>query len=161
MLKNRNNVVKKTVSRLAPDRAKFKSFAQDFLGTIFSPDGLFDERYVDTPNYKKEPIKQNSSGQKSKKSKPESYYRDKLAKSLGGQTEVTIPGGRIDVLTSTEIIEVKHIKKWREALGQILDYGQYYPNHQMRIHLFGEVSKTNVSAIKRTCQKHGIVVTWE
>jgi len=46
-----------------------------------------------------------------KKSKPESYYRDKLAKSLGGQTEVTIPGGRIDVLTSTEIIEVKHIKK--------------------------------------------------
>lgn len=38
----------------------------------------------------------------------EAWYRDRLARQLKGKTEVsTTDGGRIDILTATEVIEVK------------------------------------------------------
>ena len=97
-----------------------------------------------------------------KEKRKESYYRDKLAKSLNGQTEVKISFGRIDILTSSQIIEVKHIKKWNAAIGQIITYGYHYPNHQKRIHLFGEEnSNEKIIFIKKRCQEQNIVVTFE
>jgi DNA-binding MarR family transcriptional regulator len=63
---------------------------------------------------------------------------ESLKAALGGKTEVKTPVGRIDLLTDTEIIEVKNIGEWKGALGQLLIYSLHYPNHKKRIHLFGK-----------------------
>jgi len=96
------------------------------------------------------------------KEKEESYYRDKLARKLRGDTEIKTPdGGRIDILTSSEIIEVKQIKSWRSALGQIISYGHFYPRHQKRIHLFGDKSCIDFRAAEDICKAQGVKVSWE
>ena len=53
---------------------------------------------------------------------PEFVYRDRLAKFVGGHTEVSLDCGRIDVLTDTHVYEVKHIRLWKQAMGQALVY---------------------------------------
>lgn len=92
----------------------------------------------------------------------EAWYRDELARELGGKTEVYIDKvGRIDVLTNTEIIEVKNTKGWKSAIGQIKSYGQYYPKHKMRVHLFGKLTESKLETIQRVCNLEGITLTWE
>ena len=57
---------------------------------------------------------------------------------------------------------VKHIKKWKAALGQIIAYSNFYPNHQKRIHLFGLENDNNlIRLIQKQCQKQNIIVTFE
>ena len=53
----------------------------------------------------------------------ESLWRDELARRWHGETEHGIEGGRIDVLTEKEAIEVEFIHKWHEGVGQALHYG--------------------------------------
>lgn len=90
----------------------------------------------------------------------ESRVRDNLQSKLGGLTEVSTPSGRIDLLTETEIIEVKNIKDWKSALGQILIYSAFYPNHKKRIHLFGE-NIDNLPDIELSCIPFNVSVTGE
>lgn len=92
----------------------------------------------------------------------EAFYRDKLARQLNGRTEVRTPdGGRIDIVTSTEIIEVKVAKNWRNALGQIKAYGVSFPKHRQRVHLFGDTDKIDRRFVEKVCLKEGVRVTWE
>ncbi|AOM63412.1 putative Kila-N domain-containing protein [Heterosigma akashiwo virus 01] len=44
--------------------------------------------------------------------------------------------GIIDIITDTQLIEIKNIISWHHALGQVLIYSKFYPNLQKRIHLF-------------------------
>jgi len=74
---------------------------------------------------------------------------------------VKTPAGNIDILTKNEIIEVKYIKKWKEALGQVISYGKYYPNHRQRIHLFGGKQNFNSFEIEKNCASSGVSVSWE
>lgn len=53
----------------------------------------------------------------------ESLWRDELARQWHGETERAIEGGRIDVLTKGEAVEVEFIRKWHEGIGQALHYG--------------------------------------
>lgn len=87
------------------------------------------------------------------------WYRDKLACELGGQTAVPVPGGHIDILTSTEIVEVNAAAQWIEALDQIELYGRFYPNHHRRIHLFGKLP-VELSQLEVHCQSRSVRVTW-
>jgi hypothetical protein len=75
--------------------------------------------------------------EKSKNANPEKLISDRLAFELGGIREVTTPCGRIDVLTDTEIIEVKKTSRWKSAIGQVCAYANFYPDRVKRIHLFG------------------------
>jgi hypothetical protein len=84
-----------------------------------------------------------------------------LWQQLGGETEVETLAGRIDLLTSTEIIEIKRASAWKEAVGQVIVYGHYYPSHDKRIHLFGSAHTSFRSLIDRHCKKLKITVTWE
>ena len=52
----------------------------------------------------------------------EAWYRDKLASQLQGKTEVKTPVGRIDILTKTQLIEVKRVSGWKSAIGQVKSY---------------------------------------
>jgi hypothetical protein len=91
----------------------------------------------------------------------ESNYSNDLAKQLSGQREVKTIAGNIDILTSSEIIEVKSVKQWKSALGQILVYGSYYPSHQKRVHLYGETQQSFLDMIECHCSQFDIIVTWE
>ena len=92
----------------------------------------------------------------------EAQIRDRLKTQLCGLTEVSTLAGRIDLLTDDEIIEVKRINDWKAALGQILAYSAFYPEHRKRIHLFGRHSElSKLPDIEVACLAFGINVTAE
>jgi hypothetical protein len=92
----------------------------------------------------------------------EQSVQKRLAKTLGKvQREVPTLAGNVDLLTERELIEVKSVKSWKCAVGQVIIYGQSYPNHQKRIHLFGEASRDFLSMIRSYCTPLDIEVTWE
>lgn len=80
---------------------------------------------------------------------------------LGGQVEVLTPAGKIDLLTSTHLIEVKRSISWKAALGQVLSYGCFYPSHILRIHLIGSAHSKSKEEIENVCRKFNVEVTWE
>jgi len=87
--------------------------------------------------------------------------RHRLQIELGGQVEVITAVGRIDLLTSSELIEIKNIDNWKEALGKILAYSAFFPNHSKRIHLFGKHDLAKLALAQATCSEFGISVTFE
>jgi hypothetical protein len=92
----------------------------------------------------------------------EKLVQSRLAKSLGKvNREVSTLAGKIDILTSKELIEVKSVNSWKCAVGQVLIYSQSYPDRQKRIHLFGETSPDFLSMIRSYCTPLNIEVTWE
>lgn len=91
---------------------------------------------------------------------PEEQVQYSLWQRLGGQLEVPCDAGRIDLLTEEEVIEVKRIKDWKSALGQVLSYAHYFPTHRPRIHLFGGENPADLSKIKQICTSHDIKVTY-
>ncbi|WP_052672455.1 MarR family transcriptional regulator [Aliterella atlantica] len=92
----------------------------------------------------------------------EKAVRDRLHAQLGGLVEVATPAGRIDLLTNSEITEVKAIKDWKAALGQILVYSSFYPQHQKRLHLFGTARELEALVnIEAAIISFGIRVTGE
>lgn len=85
--------------------------------------------------------------------------RDKLASSIpGAKTEVHCSSGIIDILTPTEVIEVKRASMWKAAMGQVLAYGEDFPEHSKRIHLFSH-EKQHYRLAVVTCERFGVKVT--
>ena len=52
----------------------------------------------------------------------EADYIRLIHRYLGGQTEVSVYGGRADIVNSSHAIEVEYASKWKEAIGQSLWY---------------------------------------
>ncbi len=98
---------------------------------------------------------------KGKHKKTEKQYQLDLAQKERGLVEVSTIAGNIDVLTSTQVIEVKDIKGWKSALGQVIAYGSFYPSHQKRIHLFGETQEKYLTMISEIALTVDVIVTWE
>jgi hypothetical protein len=103
-----------------------------------------------------------------KAAKPKLSARDKeirvsnrLADELHGQTEVPCWAGRIDVLTDTEVIEVKVGSRWKNALGQVLAYRVFFPRKQPRLHLFGNIDSMQKRTIEKVCSAYAVRVTYE
>jgi len=94
----------------------------------------------------------------------EKQVRDRLQVALGGLIEVITPIGRIDLLTDTEIIEVKVVNDWKAGMGQVLAYSAYFPSHEKRLHLFHQKGGKFISdswEAKRICSDLEIIVTIE
>lgn len=90
----------------------------------------------------------------------ERVIRDRLKHQLNGRCEVSTPFGPIDVLTPVELIEIKAIEDWKEAIGHVLAKGRFFPSHSKRIHLFG-ASAQALDDIQACCRDYGILVTFE
>lgn len=52
----------------------------------------------------------------------EAQWSDALVRVLGGEREVSVDGGRADVVTEHFAIEVDFLRKWHEGVGQSLHY---------------------------------------
>lgn len=96
-----------------------------------------------------------------KRSCNEKEIRDNLAKLNNGVVEIITEVGQIDILTDTEIIEIKNAKYWKQAVGQLLIYSYYYPQHRKRLHLFDLYDNSAKRIIENHCNRFNIHVTWE
>ncbi len=77
----------------------------------------------------------------------------KLQRQIGGKREIKSSLGYIDLMTNSQVIEVKNAYRWLSALRQILCYSQDFPRLQKRIHLFGANSKYYQQKAKYLCEK--------
>jgi hypothetical protein len=90
----------------------------------------------------------------------EAQIRDRLQTKLGGITEASCICGPIDLLTDTELIEVKRIDDWKTGLGQVIAKGLEYPQHQRHLYLFGQ-SHGALRNAKATCKSLDITISFE
>ena len=93
-------------------------------------------------------------------SNPEKTICKRIAKELGGRTEVCINNKRIDILTDNEIIEVKNHNGMLGAIGQILYYSKFFPNRRKRIHLFNHNDRRDIE-YEALCRELDIIITYE
>lgn len=110
-------------------------------------------------------FQQPASNKKVRLVQPESYTIKRIAELLGGLPEVRIPGGRIDVLTETEVIEVERFETWRYGLYQVEQYGHHYPSRTKRLHLLVPENKELQAAerelVEKTAASKDVRVTWD
>lgn len=90
----------------------------------------------------------------------ESKLRDAIKTRIGGQSEVSVSTGRIDLLTDEELIEVKNVKGWKDGVGQLLIYGSDFPDRDLRLHLFGKCEIKLLKIIIQKCADFHIYVSW-
>ena len=95
-----------------------------------------------------------------RKNQPERAVRDRLQSQLGGKVEAYTKFGLIDLLTETELIEIKVAHRWKDAIGHIVAKSEKYPNHKKRLHLFG-IQEPILDNIQDICDRLGIQVTFE
>jgi hypothetical protein len=91
---------------------------------------------------------------------PEYPIQLRMCEELGGVMEAFTVAGRIDLVTDTEVIEIKRIADWKDAFGEVMAKGQFFPKHQKRIHLFGQAEKLR-ETIVTTCTATDVTVTFE
>lgn len=91
-----------------------------------------------------------------KSKNPEKSLQERFVNRFYGRTEVVTPVGRIDILTDNHIFEIKNVRAWKSAVGQLLMYGHYYPNHRKVIYLFGLTNFSDMDLINYHCQEFGI-----
>ena len=95
-----------------------------------------------------------------RKKHPERDVRDRLQAQLGGVAEAYTKYGLIDLLTDTQLIEVKAVDRWKDAIGHIVAKSEKYPNHAKRLHLFGPETPI-LEHIESICDRLNIQVTYE
>lgn len=95
-----------------------------------------------------------------RKAHPERDVRDRLQSQLGGKVEAYTKYGLIDLLTETELIEIKTIDRWKDAIGHIVAKSEKYPTHKKRLHLFGPEAPI-LEHIETICDRLNIQVTYE
>ncbi len=95
----------------------------------------------------------------------EKNIRNRMCKELRGQIEVETEYGFIDIMTDDEIIEIKEISNWKNAIGQILSYSfsDMCINKKKRIHLFSEkeIDTIQLNNINKITDKYDISLTYE
>lgn len=99
--------------------------------------------------------------QPSENNQAEKEVQERLQKELGGWVEEKTPAGYIDLLTDDQIIEIKEISNWKQAMGQLLSYSKFHPSKQKRLHLFNSASYEDKEVIEYVCADYGIAVTYE
>ena len=95
-----------------------------------------------------------------RRSHPERDVRDRRQAQLGGKVEAHTKSGPIDLLTETELIEIKIVHRWKDAIGHILAKSYKYPNHKKRLHLFGPEEPV-METIENACEPWEISVSFE
>ncbi len=91
---------------------------------------------------------------------PEREIQLRLHAELGGTMEAYTPMGPVDLVTKTEVIEIKRIADWKTALGQIFAKAYMFPDKHKRIHLFGDSSQ-QLKKITNHCRELDVTVTFE
>ena len=131
----------------------------DGLEFMLKQCSLDDKKPAKTPSKEAKTSKEDKP--KKKRNQPELAVQRKLEKQTGGKHQA-VPDGVIDILSSTELIEIKHWDNFKHGVGQLLHYSQFYPMHMLRLHLFGpKPPEEKCVYIYVTCAKTHIRLTYE
>jgi hypothetical protein len=90
----------------------------------------------------------------------EAFYQNEWCSRWNGKAEYQLPDKtRVDCLTKNYAVEFDFAKKWAEAVGQSIHYGQM-TNRKPAIILIIEQPKDFVyyNRLKRICEEHGITL---
>jgi RecB family endonuclease NucS len=90
----------------------------------------------------------------------ENYLRDLLIKQIGGKKEVKTPCGYIDILKEDEIIELKEVKDYKNAIGQLQSYNVYVKKPKKTLYLFGFDANVSKKIVKEICKDNNIEVKY-
>ena len=88
----------------------------------------------------------------------EKEFQQKLAEQLGGEMEVVCKNGIADIISPKKIVEVKTVKDWKNAIGQVYVYGLDFPDKEKVIALFGGCSENAKTMITNACNELNISV---
>jgi len=91
----------------------------------------------------------------------ESYYQQKFAAIVNGETEVILEDRtRVDIVTDTHVIEVDFAEKWAESIGQALHYEGMLNNKQAGVLLVLDLDREErfLDRLVGVAAKHGIDV---
>ena len=93
----------------------------------------------------------------------ENAIKDQIAESdKTYQLEVITKIGRIDCLSNQQLMEVKHFRHWKEALGHVIAYSHYYPKMDKGILLYGEEAKPKLlQEVIDIAKRSGIKVVYK
>lgn len=100
-----------------------------------------------------------------KKISKEKEINNKLVNTMNGIAEVKTPVGVIDIMTEDKIIEIKEIKNWKHAVGQILSYSVFIDKTKC-IYLFNDSNNEldeiiDVNLIHKVCKEFDIEVIFD
>ena len=91
----------------------------------------------------------------------ECHIQAKLEQQLRGKHEIC-PAGVADIVTQTELIEIKTWDNWKTALGQVISYHVYFPDKMTRVHFFGLIPSIEKRlVIISHFTRNNIQETWE
>jgi len=88
----------------------------------------------------------------------EKKWQQFIADRENAQTEAKVKGGRVDVLSDSNVIEVKRACDWKHALGQVLVYSQSFEDRVPWICLFGVKDDLDREYVVEVCYKLGVEV---
>jgi hypothetical protein len=93
----------------------------------------------------------------------EANVRNRLAERENGRVEVRCSTGIIDIVTPTDLIEVKDVMGWKGAFGQVMIYAMDYPFWDKRLHLFScdSISEARKTVIVNALAPFGVAATFE
>lgn len=92
-------------------------------------------------------------------------YEDAVQKRLAQETKGVMKkclAGVVDLVSDTEIIEIKLWSNYFKAIGQIMLYGLSFPDKQKRIHFYGnQPSKAIVDEIMKFGKNNNVLITYD
>lgn len=123
---------------------------ENWTSGIYDSNFIANLTFIKNQNLLRQEIKVEKEQKRRERTPGEEACVSKLLQQEGGKREVPIFDhksaslvGLADLITNTEIIEVKNIKNWKHAVGQVFAYWYYLAlanankNLRPRIHLFG------------------------
>ncbi|RYE20919.1 MAG: hypothetical protein EOP45_10325 [Sphingobacteriaceae bacterium] len=93
--------------------------------------------------------------------KRELFYQNNLSKMFGMSHEQLSNGWVTDLSNEDLLIEIKNVKQFRQAIGQISQYSTFRPNAKRIVCLFGNLpSQETMQANVEVCERLDIELVW-
>ena len=135
------------------DRDRVMKYIAMHTDTTTQAQPIFNTDPKESPPIENQPVKGTTVS--------EAEISNKIAGQENGTREVTCRFGRVDVLTATEVIEVKRVADYKGAIGQVVCYAREFPSHKPRIHLYGKGTITQYHNAIVAISGEGIRCTME
>lgn len=92
----------------------------------------------------------------------ESEIAIEVKERFGGDSEIDCKYGCIDLLTESQVVEIKNVINWKQGLGQVLVYGLCYPEKERLLVLFNCNEKTKINEISSACSFFEVnIIFWK
>lgn len=75
-----------------------------------------------------------------------------LSVEINARIDIHTPGGTIDLVTDTSIIDIQEYNNWYAGLCNILDLSVYFPKKQKIIYLYGCKNASINNAVEQSCK---------